>query len=192
MTEFTKRIVTGNDDCRIYNDTTGFSYTGYTVFGFSSVSWDNGFRFTNVTIPQGATISSAKMTFKAINTISDTDCNVRIACVDADNYGGFSDTSGNRPSDVTITTDYTDWTVPVQTAQDVYDTADFTSAVQEVINRASWSSGNALSIVIKDNGSDAGASRNMFTYENTTTECALLTIEYEGDEASFTPKIMMY
>lgn len=177
-TTYTRRVQTGGDD--VY-DSSGTFQAGqaYIYMGdIGGTGYNGGYRFTNVTVPQGATIDGAKLTFQAQNNFGVTTCRLRVFGVDADDYDGFSDSAGDRPRDVTVTTAYVDWTAATWTSGSNYDTPDIKAVVQEIVDRAGWASGNDMSIVIKNNGSDANARRGAKSYENSTSDCALLTITY--------------
>lgn len=176
MTEFSKSIVANADDGYQYSTSIDSGQT-YCSFGQEgSYTFNSYFRFTNVTIPQGATITSAIIRFYASHSRSETTVNVRIRCEDADNaaqISSYADYAGRA-----ITDAYTDWSPAAWTAGSSYDSADFTSAVQEVVNRASWASDNALQIFVRDNSSSASARRYAASLENASYAEPQLIINY--------------
>ena len=102
------------------------------------------FRFPNITIPQGAVITSATFFVQDTGWTSGTaDGIIRWKMEDADdvatgdaNLFVMDDTIWNA----TLTTAYTDEALSGATDINV----DITSTVQEIINRAGWASGNAM------------------------------------------------
>lgn len=108
-------------------------------------------RFTSVTIAQGATINSASFSMRS-NLDYDATPNVvkyLVSCQAADNAGALA-TSGSTDLDGATrpgTTADATWTVTTLTAGTRY-SVDITAAVQEVINRAGWVSGNAIVVLI--------------------------------------------
>jgi hypothetical protein len=62
------------------------------------------------------------------------------------------------------------------TASD-YDSPDISTVVQEVVNRAGWVSDNAMVIIVEGNA-DSGGYIRAKSYENSTTICPRLHIEY--------------
>jgi len=130
-----------------------------------------------VNIPQGATIVSAKVQLTAYASNSGTTCLMRIKCEDADNA-----TAPEYASDLTgrsLTDAYTDWTVDAWTDGTAYDTPDFDTAVKEVVDRAWWVSGNALTVHLLDNGSSTDALRKISSYDYSSgAEKAKLTVVY--------------
>lgn len=108
-------------------------------------------RFTGVTIPQGATINSADFSMVADGTYDASPNVVRfwVCCQAADNAGALA-TTGSADLDGATrpgTTADSTWTQTSVTGGTRY-TVSITSAVQEVINRAGWVSGNAIVILV--------------------------------------------
>lgn len=118
---------------------------------FSGFEATAGFRFQNVTVPQGATIESATLTVEVVDTEGSPD--VDVFGVAEDNAAVWNDPD-NIPSDTTQTSVSTNIT-PGSTGSLSIDVA---AQVQEIINRAGWSSGNALALTIFDN---AGGTNNV-------------------------------
>lgn len=103
-------------------------------------------RFTNVTIAQGSTINSA--TF-SLSPGANNDANGALHCEDIDDcpdLATLADVFDTRvPRATAASTAYVEEDVPNP------DTVDITSAVQEVIDRPGWSSGNALGVLLIGN-----------------------------------------
>ena len=106
-------------------------------------------RFLNITIPQGATINDAYLIFLASTTHVEDTVNIQIYCEDADNpstFSSYADVDGR-----TLTTAYTAWNSVSHFSEHVeYQFPSITSAVQEVVNRAGWSPGNSLVIIMPE------------------------------------------
>jgi len=137
---------------------------------------DGGARFTNVTIPRGATITAATMTLNAFSSRSEISANVIIRLEDADSPA--APTSEADWNGRTFTSALESWTVPATTAGVDFTTPDFISAMQEVVDRPGWTSGNAMIIAIHDNGASTSARRDGESYESTPADAARLHIEY--------------
>ena len=152
------------------------NYTRYGNTGGTQRS--SGFYFTNVTIPQGATITNAYVTTTAYQDASGTTCTIKIGAMPDDNYNGFSNTAGDRPHDAVLTTATVSWSPDAQTDGNTYNTPDIKTVIQEIVDREGWSSGNAIGIVFQNNGSSINAARYASTYEN--SEPASLTVEYSS------------
>jgi len=123
-----------------------------------------GIRFTGVSIAQGATISSAYIQFQ-VDEVTSGALTLTIQADDADNSAAFVeangsyDVSGRTKTSASVSWSPADWAAigDEGTAQK---TGNIGSIIQEIINRAGWASGNALTIIIT--GSDA----NRRTAEN--------------------------
>jgi hypothetical protein len=110
-------------------------------------------RFSSVAIPQGATISSAKITLMAAGTGAGFVSRLRGAL--STDYPALSSTyawrGAHRSSpDWTTTTNTVDWTIPSLTLSTDYDTADITSIIQELVSQGGWASGNHIAIALED------------------------------------------
>lgn len=105
-------------------------------------------------IPQGATITSAYVQFQSDDSgLPESDpSEVRFYAEDVDDSPLFVDVSNNLSSR-TRTSAFVDWTVPAFTVPAVATANErspsLVSIVQEVIDRAGWSSGNHLSFLIE-------------------------------------------
>jgi hypothetical protein len=114
--------------------------------GGSTSSSFAGLRFTNVTIPRGATIQSAYL--QVYSTQSQwMNIGVQIAAEAADNSGAFS--SSSRPSQRRLTS-VVNYNANVQWAANTwYSLSDMTNVIRQITTRSGWTSGNSLSIILK-------------------------------------------
>lgn len=113
--------------------------------GTTSRYW-GGLRFNSVTIPQGTTILSATVEFYVTSTTYD-DPKFNIHGQAADNAGTFTATAHDIDTR-SRTTSYTTWSA------DGIGTGwitgpDITAAIQEIVNRGGWASGNSLVLILK-------------------------------------------
>jgi hypothetical protein len=108
-----------------------------------------GMRFTNVTIPQGASITAAYLTLRSRYTTSVTVVNSRIKGEAADNAATFSteaDFNGRARTTASV-----DWdNIPAWTNGVDYNSPGIKTIIQEIVNRSGWASGNALVIFWDD------------------------------------------
>lgn len=153
-------------------DTTGSS-DGTGRNGLGSDDLTLGCRFTNVTIPSGSTINSAKLTLTAYTSDSNS-VDTTVIGVDEDNTASFS----SDPTGRAQTTASANWTQGSVTANTAYDTPALASVVQEIIDRAGWASGNAMGFIIKNNGTTGSANHFFYSYDGDTNKAILLTIDY--------------
>lgn len=132
-----------------------------------------GTRFLNVTIPQGATINSATLEVY-IATTSYDDPHIDIYGEDQDNAGVFT-TAANNIQNRTRTTAKVDWDgTGIGTGWETL--PDVATLIQEIVNRAGWSSGNALAILF--DGMTSVALRFRQWDYSTHTLGAKLAIDY--------------
>jgi hypothetical protein len=161
-----------------------------------------GFRFTNVTIAQGETITAALFKLRALATYN-AGANViryHVSAQAADNPiafalggdvggGGCLRASGagapdtNRPR---TTADAGPWTVTsISTTGgpnlDGWYELDVTAVVQEIVNRGGWVSGNALVILVDCHAdTTSGEWQDWHSYNGTPANAAKLDITYGG------------
>lgn len=122
------------------------NYVRFGVFLAGIINYDSWFRFDTVNIPAGATIDSANLTLRAnlstgsyslvISAEDVADANAPISYVD---YAGKATTTAT-----------TNWVGSGAWANNqTIITPDITAVIQEVIDLAGWTSGNAIQVFIK-------------------------------------------
>ncbi len=140
-----------------------------------------GFRFNNVVIPQGSTVTGAYLRVYAYATESFSGVTTKVYAQDTDNATTF-DTDTQSPEGKTPLTDAnvswsleTDWTVNT-----LYSSPDIKDVIQEIISRASWTSGNSLNLIIKNDS--ASNNHNISSYDNGSSHLysAYLDIAFSG------------
>lgn len=171
MGQFTQQVSDGVNDGRHITTNHGFSNTfGGALIGNNSPTFKGlslyG-RFINVTIPQGATINSAKLIVTAGATRTGTVCKGKIQGDDADDAAEVTD---HTAFDAIIrTTASVTWDpIPTMATNDENDSPDIASVIQEIIDRPGWASGNAMTIILQDDEelSDGGAFRDIKEVES--------------------------
>ena len=137
-------------------------------------------RFPSVNIPQGSTIDSAFVKLTAYGTNSDTIIDVNIYFNDIDN--AIAPTDETEADALALTTNLSNWIPGGWTDGVQYDSPSLVSVLQEVIDRGGWSSGNALQVVIKDNGSSSNVYRFPSAIDHSSgTEKAELHVTWSTD-----------
>jgi len=134
------------------------------------------FRFQNITIAQGATISSAyfkpyKSGYPSVPLV--------LHGINADNAA--APTAGSDLAASNFTSANVSWTSSAGTGQQT--SSDIKTILQEIVDRAGWSSGNAMMLAIVTNTfSYAGQySWTARSYDySSASEAAELVIEYDG------------
>lgn len=170
------RISNALDDCSLEDGS--FADDEECLLGKESTrSWKQALRFRNVTVPQGATITAAYITFREGNTDTNDTCNVRIAGNDVDD--GVSPTDNTEFEDLVLTAATVDWdALPHATEYTTRNSPSIVSIIQEIVDRGSWASGNAMQFRVDDNGSDNSARRRYTSFDEEEDEAPLLHIEY--------------
>ena len=144
-------------------------------FNDDSRDQDVGIRFNGVSIPKGATITSAYIQVKAKDNDSNTLNHIKFAGHAYDNAPAFG-TAAYSLSSRPKTTNTVTWTnPPAWTANSTYNFPSMTAVVQEIVNRTGWASGNSMSFIFWKDDTDADE-RNAFAYEGGTA--AKLIIEF--------------
>jgi len=164
----TPTVSTSKGDAELKDEGTYVDNNTYLRFGKGSVNTYNcGVCFTAVNVPQGATITAAKLTFIAAQNVSGTTANARIYAEAADGpAASFTNKADYEARIANLTTEYVDWSsIGAWTQESSYDTPDITDVIQEIVDRAGWVSGNNITVFIKDNASSTSAYRQPDSYD---------------------------
>lgn len=149
-------VISGSDDVEQFM-ADGSMYMDSSDLEFCDDSGNQqvGIRFQVVNIPQGATITSAYLEVRADESDTRTLNHIKYAAEDIDDSPAFTTSAWNLSSR-TKTTNSVTWTNPPSwTAETVYNFPDMSSVVQEVVDRAGWSSGNSMTCIFWKDDSDA-------------------------------------
>ncbi|MGY1620128.1 PKD domain-containing protein [Geodermatophilus sp. SYSU D00691] len=172
-------VRTGADDAEERNSTRAVSLTStdLDLVTDGTAPQTVGLRFTEVTVPRGATITRAYVQFQ-VDEATTAAANLTIAGQAADNPPAFTTTAGDvsgRPR----TTASVGWTPPswptVGARGQDQQTANLTPVVQEIVSRSGWASGNALVLVLTGSGTRLAESAN-----GAPGGAPVLHIEYGG------------
>lgn len=135
-----------------------------------------GLRFENLPIPQGATITSAKL-----NLVADTDADgastILIQAEAANNSDEFADTDNNLSS--REKTSGVSWYPTGWAGASSYQSPDISAVIQAVTDRAGWCGGNSLSLLLSGEGE-----RLLKSFDGSATEAANLEITYDVDSVA--------
>lgn len=149
QTEWSQQITNTANDGRVSSGNLFNATNTFYLNDGSYSDWAYAY-FTNVTIPQGATINSAQLevVFYYATTLS-----MEIYLEDEDNPTVPSNNTFDSRNKTTATVSWTGST----SAQQWHYSPDISALVQEVVDRAGWSSGNAMDVIIDvNNGSNPG------------------------------------
>jgi hypothetical protein len=170
-----RSIISDSDDAEERASDTGVELTSTDMdLGTKRV----GLRFTNITIPQGATITNAYIQFTADENETG-EVSLRIRGNDVDDAVTFSSTDGDVFTNRAKTTANVIWTPgdwSIGNSGAAQRTPDISSVVQEIIDRGGWSSGNSIAFMITSTTGYDGNERAADSHEQGTP--AQLHIEY--------------
>ena len=192
-----RQIQASSDDChyRVTGDL--FTLTQTNCF-IGRVSANNkqagcGLRYTNITIPQGATITRAYITFHCNLDRTGTTCNARIKGQDIDDAPTFTTKEEFLARD--WTTAVIDWDdVPACYNNHRYHTPDIKTVIQEIVDRPGWQSGNAMVLCpndFDDRSTANQAYRRFWSYDGNQYSTPQLTIIYEPPAEPPGPHILL-
>jgi len=134
-----------------------------------------GLRFNGINVPQGATITNAYLTFRAVSADSPNNntgpTNLVIQAQASDDAPAFPNTYYYLTNtDRTVAS--TNWAPGAWTTGADYSTPNLIDVVQEITDRTLWSSGNSMAFIVTGNGS---RSSDSYDYSGIPPK---LTIEY--------------
>ena len=195
---FEKQIVASSDDAE-ESKSTGICSTGSSDIELDQ-DLDSGpqwaaLRFTELSIPKNATIVEAHIQFtsKEASDPTNPNCTIAFAIENSDNAATFIDgtntaaplyqLSGRSMSESKIS-----WSVPEWSASNEAGPAELTpdlkSLVQTVVNRAGWTSGNAVCFIFDGPGTGW---RNSRSFDGNNAQSAVLKVTYIVGQANIAP-----
>ena len=171
------RVATGNDDAeeRLSNGNVNLTSTDLELISDGSNAQLVGMRFTGVAVPNGATITNAWIQFQVDETNTGA-TNVNIQGEASDSALQFTTANSNISSrgrtTASIPWDPVSWTTVGEAGPD-QQTPDISAAIQEIVSRPGWASGNDMVMIITGSGE-----RTAESYDGSSTGAPLLHIEY--------------
>ena len=118
-----------------------------------------GIRFQRVTLPKGAKVSNAYVTFYA-NSSTSTTTNLVFNGEAVANASTFTTSSRNITNRVKTAASVNWNSIPAWKSGNIYQTPNLSSVVQEIESNSNWTSGNALNIIISGSGKRVARSYN--------------------------------
>lgn len=178
-----------SDDCVRRNVSSYFSLTDSAcVAGYDSLpsyEWGSGLRFTNITVPKGANITSANVTFTAKQT-NNWDANWVLSTLsanDSDNTVTFSNSSTDFDNNFSYHTSATvNWdSNTLWTINSTYTSPDISSVLQVLASRSGWVSGNSIIIYWEDfaNRSYGYCDHEAWSYDADSTKAPVLKLNWQ-------------
>ena len=175
-------VISGDDDTLEYTSIyTGQMYPtwSYQWLGYDSgnaATNDEGWRFQNIAIPQGATINSASIRYYAYSGSGDT--TIRFRTEDSDNAAPFTTGSANLTSR-TFGSTFVDWTLPTSWSGGSQHTSpELASIVQPIVDRAGWGGGNSIVFITQGQPDYPSGSHRVRTYNYGPAYAAVLNVDY--------------
>ena len=136
-----------------------------------------GLRFNGLSIPAGARITTAYLSFTATNpdwpNTNSGAASATIRGQSADNPGTFTYSDFNVSSRSTTSASVSWSNIPAWTTGQTYQSPDLAAVVQEIVDRPGWSGGNSMVFTITGSGS-----RSAFSYEGSSSSAPRLTVNY--------------
>lgn len=168
------QVAAGADDGHYAHSTC--NRTGTNAWMGGSDMYHGTVRFDNVLLTADMRITSAKLYLKAASSLEMTMNLLDLGCDDSDDAGNLI--AQCNASARTMTTARTVWTETKDLIGNVwYWSPSFASAVQEVIDRVGWVSGNAIAVLGVCTAA-AGTGFQFITYESDPAGAPMLYISY--------------
>jgi len=172
---FDQRIATGEDDC----------YATIASVDRSSVWVDFGrtddgtirrsfFRWA-LSIPAGATITSATLTLVGYGVTESDIFTAGIKLIDSDDCPAFT----SNPFNWGVTGNV-DWSLDTWSAGAAKTSPDISALIQSFVNRAGYTEGNYIGLRVDEGDATAGEIRHAYAYEGGAGKAARLQITYEA------------
>lgn len=120
--------------------------TNWAFWGTNFNQHNSYLKFNNVNLPTDATVTAAFLRMAVFNDLDAGSLDVDLYCNDVDD--GTAPTSYTTAQALAKTTATTRWELTTGFALgEIIDSADFTAAVQEIIDRAGWVEGNSITVI---------------------------------------------
>jgi hypothetical protein len=189
MPSVTVQVAADTDDCASRADGVGRAVSGESkpFMGYSGAQiWINAYRFP-LDIPQGATITAASLEVKA--AAGDTGAaGFQMSCEDVDHCGTFAYTThdsltmyANRVAHNPWWNVGADWTLNTWYASNTA-----VACVQDVINRAGWSPGNYIGMLVFGR-TDYTNHRQFYHYADGAANAMKLNVTWQARKSIMRP-----
>jgi hypothetical protein len=188
-TQVNLKVSAGADDAYDYSATEFWNNTATMRVGDNSGKKATmGLRFSGVSVPAGATITQAVLRVKSYQNWSNA-LHVKVSAEVADNPGSFVDASV-RPSARVKTGAQVDWDPGAWSNGVWYESPDLKDVLQEIVNQPGWVSGNALVLLLADDGSATSVNRLIYAYDSGSANAAELQIAYTTGPVATAPTFL--
>ncbi|RIK34825.1 MAG: hypothetical protein DCC58_21130, partial [Chloroflexi bacterium] len=177
----TRSVAASSDDAR-YTEIPSFTSTETTVVvgtGNGTRINVSGYRFTNISIPRGATITSVEFSMVKSGTQAGRMA-VTYAFQATGNAATFSSSSTPAQRTMTAARSFQDNNVSRTNGQRYVlgNPTELAASLQQVVNRADWNSGNSVVLLAWGNASPAWARQTFRTFNSGSANAPSLKITY--------------
>jgi len=176
-------IISADDDTLEYTGPyTGQMYPDWTYIwlGYDSgnaATSDEGLRFQNVAIPQGATINSAHINYYAYSSAAG-DTSIRFRTENVDDAESFTTASANLTSR-SFGSAFVDWTLPTSwSSGSAHQSPDLASILQPIVDREGWGGGNSVVFITQGNPDSPAGSHRVRTYDYGSSWAPVLQVDF--------------
>lgn len=170
------RVAQADDDMEQYVDSGQMTPSGdWLSMGFAGNDEQLvSFRFQDVNIPSGATITSASLEFTAVrNNAEDTDLTFYGHAIDD---APVISTADFYLTNAEKSAESVDWEPAEWTIGNIYQTPDLSPLVQELTDRTNWCGGQSLAFIVEGTGERAA-----YSYNNSPNRAPLLRVTYDSE-----------
>jgi len=159
----------------------------------NNAEWSAAIRLANITVAQGATISSATLELRGNASYNAAPNVVKfyVSAEASDNAPALVTTNGDLRSSVRPRTTATTVWLQTSVTGGTWHSVDVTAVVQEIVNRAGWASGNAIVFLI-DTHEDTtqGEWQDYDSYDTASANAPKLSITTAGGGGGGSPTIV--
>jgi len=184
-----EQVGSDNDNYTIYNGTWYVVFDLYVGESGGGVQ-DCGVRFPTVPIPNAATIDSAVLTYTAATPRGSTSMLTNILGQDEDtatqilNIGTYN---GMSWTTAVAWDNFGAWTTDV-----AYDSPDISVCVQDIVDRGSWASNNAMGFAWQDDQGAVNQYRISYKYGNSALKAVKFNCSYTAGGGGVTVPVFDY
>ncbi|MBO6515325.1 MAG: T9SS type A sorting domain-containing protein, partial [Bacteroidia bacterium] len=177
-----KRVSSGSDDAYQKDDAEMRRWESQLRLGY----YLSGVRFRSLTIPQGATITSAYVTFMSEDSRS-AYTKIKIYGEDTDDANSFG-SSDYDISSRTYTSNSKTWEPGSWYQYYTYNTPDISDIVEEIVGRNGWVSGNDMVLIFDD----IDGRRDAYSYDGYSSQAPVLVVNYQTSTTTSTGATVCY
>lgn len=145
----------------------------------TGASWV-GVRFPDLQIPQGATITDARVAFTSTGDY-DEYTNLTIYAENSDDAQPYTDSFNSISSRTRTNTNVTWNNIPKWYDDNTFESPNLSTLVQQIVNKTDWCGGNAMGLVLAGSGARLASS-----HDNGSADGPVLKVEYKLKDISAT------